>query len=134
MYKRQDLAEKKASECKDGERKMQLLTMAENCRIVPENAPQNFCQAAQFVWFTHLAIMMEYNSNDNCLGRFDQYMYPFYKQDIESGINEAFLADVIHEFKLKIAELWEVRTTRESIAYPCLLYTSGAYCRINSYP
>lgn len=74
-----DLAEKMASECKDTERKFQLLTMAENCRTVPEYAPQNFHQAAQFVWFTHLAIMMENNSNDNCLGRFDQYMYPFYR-------------------------------------------------------
>lgn len=62
--------------------------------------------------------MMEVNSNDNCIGRFDQYMYPFYKQDLESGVTEQFLCDLIHEFKLKIAELWEVRTTRESIAYP----------------
>lgn len=113
-----DLAEKMAEECRDGERKMQLRTMAENCRVVPEHAPQNFQQAAQFVWFTHLAIMMEYNSNDNCIGRFDQYMYPFYEQDLKNGVSEAFIADVIHEFKLKIAEMWEVRTTRESIAYP----------------
>lgn len=113
-----DLAEKMAAECTDTERKFQLLTIADNCRTVPENAPQNFHQAAQFVWFTHLAIMMENNSNDNCLGRFDQYMYPFYKQDLENGVEEGFLADLIHEFKLKIAEMWEVRTTRESIAYP----------------
>ena len=51
-------------------------------------------------------------------GRFDQYMYPFYQKDLENGVSEAFIADLIHEFKLKIAELWEVRTTRESIAYP----------------
>lgn len=113
-----DLAEQMAAICTDEERKEQLLTMAENCRIVPENPPQNFQQAAQLVWFTHLAIMMEYNSNDNCLGRFDQYMYPFYLKDLEEGVSEAFIADVIHEFKLKIAEMWEVRTTRESIAYP----------------
>ncbi|MGN0658563.1 MAG: glycyl radical protein [Emergencia sp.] len=113
-----DLAEEMAAECSSPERKAQLLTMAENCRTVPENPAQNFYQAAQLVWFTHLAIMMEYNSNDNCLGRFDQYMYPFYEKDLADGVSEAFIADIIHEFKLKIAELWEVRTTRESIAYP----------------
>ncbi len=113
-----DLAEQMAAECADEERKAQLLVMAENCRTVPENAPRNFHQAVQFVWFTHLAIQMEYNSNDNCLGRFDQYMYPFYEKDLADGVSEAFIADLIHEFKLKIAELWEVRTTRESIAYP----------------
>lgn len=112
------LAEVMAADCTDAERKTQLLTIAENCRDVPEHAPKNFHQAAQLVWFTHLALQMEYNSNDNCLGRFDQYMYPFYKQDLADGVEEAFIADLVHEFKLKIAELWEVRTTRESIAYP----------------
>lgn len=113
-----DLAEELADACTVRSRKKELLVLAENCRVVPENPPQNFHQAIQLVWFTHLAIMMEVNSNDNCIGRFDQYMYPFYKQDLESGVTEQFLCDLIHEFKLKIAELWEVRTTRESIAYP----------------
>ena len=35
-----DLAEKMASECKDEKRRRQLLTMAENCRLVPENPPE----------------------------------------------------------------------------------------------
>lgn len=113
-----DLAEKMAAETTDEARKAELLVMAENCRVVPENPPQNFYQAIQLVWFTHLALQMEYNSNDNCMGRVDQYLYPFYKQDLASGVEEAFMADLIHELKLKVAELWEVRTTRESIAYP----------------
>lgn len=117
-HRHADLAEKMASDCSEKERKEQLLTIAENCRIVPEFAPQNFHQATQLVWFTHLALQMEYNSNDNCLGRFDQYMYPFFKQDLADGVSEAFLADLVHELKLKVAELWEVRTTRESVAYP----------------
>lgn len=113
-----DLAEEMAAKCEDEERKQQLLVMAENCRVVPENAPKNFHQAVQLVWFTHLALQMEYNSNDNCMGRVDQYLYPFYKQDLADGVEEAFIADLVHELKLKVAELWEVRTTRESIAYP----------------
>lgn len=112
------LAEKMAAECPNSERKAQLLIIAENCRVVPENPPQNFQQAAQFVWFTHLALMMEVNGGDHCIGRFDQYMYPFYKKDLENGISEEFIADVIHEFKLKFAELWVLRTDRESKAYP----------------
>ena len=113
-----DLAEKMAAECSNAERKQQLLTMAENCRVVPENPPQNFYQAAQFVWFTHLALMMEVNGGDHCLGRFDQYMYPFYQTDLTEGVSEEFIADVIHEFKLKFEELWVLRTERESKAYP----------------
>lgn len=113
-----DLAEEMAARCSDSERKEQLLTMAANCRVVPENAPQNFQQAAQLVWFTHLALMMEVNGGDHCIGRFDQYMYPFYKKDLENGVSEAFISDVIHEFKLKFGELWVLRTNHESQAYP----------------
>ena len=113
-----DLAEKMAAECADGERRAQLLTMAENCRVVPENPPRNFHQAAQMVWFTHLALMMEVNGADHCIGRFDQYMYPFYEKDLQNGVGEAFIADIIHEFKLKFEELWVLRTNRESEAYP----------------
>lgn len=118
-----DLAEKMASDCEDEDRKKQLLTMAENCRVVPENAPQTFQQAAQFVWFTHLAIMMENNGSDHSLGRFDQYMYPFYKNDLKNGVSEEYIADIIHEFKLKFEEMWYLRNEFESEAYPgCALY------------
>ena len=67
-----ELAEKMAEECSDPERKEQLLTIAENCRVVPENKPQNFHQAIQLVWFTHLALMLEVNGQNLCFGRFDQ--------------------------------------------------------------
>lgn len=118
-----DLAEKLASESTDSTRKQQLLAIAENCRVVPENAPQNFTQAAQFVWFTHLAFMMENNGSDHSLGRFDQYMYEFYKKDLENGVSEDYIADVIHEFKLKFEEMWYLRNEFESEAYPgCALY------------
>ncbi|MGM0113512.1 glycyl radical protein [Enterococcus sp. DIV0187] len=113
-----DLAEKMANECSDSQRKEQLLTLAKTCRVVPENPPQNFYEATQFVWFTHLALMMEVNGGDHCLGRFDQYMYPFYKNDLANGVSEEFLTDLIHEFKLKFEELWVLRTERESKAYP----------------
>lgn len=113
-----DYAESLASQITSAKRKSQLLAMAENCRTVPEYAPQTFHQAVQFVWFTHLALMMEVNGGDHCIGRFDQYMYPFYKKDLANGVKESFIADLIHEFKLKFEELWVLRTERESKAYP----------------
>lgn len=118
-----DLAEKMAAECSDAERKQQLLTIAENCRVVPENPPQTFEQAAQLVWFTHLAFMMENNGSDHSLGRFDQYMYDFYIKDLANGVSRKYIADVIHEFKIKFEEIWYLRNEFESEAYPgCALY------------
>lgn len=118
-----ELAEKMAAECADPERKKQLLTIAENCRVVPENPPQTFEQAAQLVWFTHLAFMMENNGSDHSLGRFDQYMYDFYIKDMANGVSKDYIADAIHEFKIKFEEMWYLRNEFESEAYPgCALY------------
>ena len=44
-----DLAEKQAAECTDPKRKEELLTMAENCRRVPEFALRLSCRL--FSWF-----------------------------------------------------------------------------------
>ncbi len=86
-----DLAEKMSAECSNAERRQQLLTIAENCRTVPEHPPKNFHQATQLVWFTHLAFMLEGNGHNHCLGRFDQYMYPFYQADLKNGVSEDFI-------------------------------------------
>ena len=111
------LAEQMAEECTDPERKEQLLTIAENCRVVPENAPKNFHQAMQLIWFTHLAMLLEVNGQNHCFGRFDQYMYPLYKQDIENGVSEQFIMDLVDELKLKCSDIWVLRETTESLAY-----------------
>lgn len=118
-----DLADKKAEACTDPAQKRMYETIAENCRVVPENPPQNFLQAAQLVLLTHDALMDENMGYIHALGRFDQYMYDFYKQDLENGVPESEICDIIHEFKLRIEEMWYLRDEFESGAYPgCALY------------
>ena len=118
-----DLAEEKAASCTDPEQKTMYETIAENCRVVPENPPQNFTQAAQLVLFTHDALMTENMGYIHALGRFDQYMYEFYKKDIANGVPEQDIADIVHELKLRIEEMWYLRDEFESGAYPgCALY------------
>ena len=117
------LAEELADGCQEEERKKQLLKIADTCTWVPENPPRDFHEALQLVYFTHLALMMENNGSDHSLGRFDQYMYPFYKMDRENGVAEQDIIDIIHEFKLKFEEMWYLRNGFESEAYPgCALY------------
>ncbi len=113
-----DLAEKQAAECADEKRKQELLTMAENCRTVPEHPAQTFQQACQMVWLTHLCICLEAVGGDHCLGRFDQYTYPFWQKESSEGKDEVYFQELIHEFKLKVAELWNIRQYKESIAVP----------------
>ena len=113
-----DLAEEKAMACTDPQRKKELMTMAENCRTVPENPPQTFLQATQMVWFHHLAITLEVTGGDHNLGRYDQYMYPFYEKESAEGKSEEYFADIIHELKLKVMEMWNIRCYSESVADP----------------
>ena len=77
-----DLADKMASEEKDEKRAAELRQMAETCRWVPENPARSFREAIQAFWFVFL---LTCPSPTAAAGRFDQYMYPFYKKDIESG-------------------------------------------------
>ena len=118
-----DLAEEKAAACSDAEQKAMYETIAANCRVVPENPPQTFLQAAQLVLLTHDALMLENMGYIHALGRFDQYMYDFYKSDIANGVSEEYICDVVHELKLRIEEMWYLRDEFESGAYPgCALY------------
>lgn len=113
-----DLADTLANGCDNEKRKQELKTMAENCRRVPEFPAETFLQGAQLVWFNHLAISLEAAGGDHSLGRFDQYMYPFYKKESEEGAEEEYFAEIIHEFKLKVAEMWNIRCYNESVADP----------------
>lgn len=74
-----------AQEEKDTIRKLELLEIAEVCEKVPENPPTSFREALQFVWFVQLGGILSENPLALNPGRFDQYMYPYYKADEEAG-------------------------------------------------
>lgn len=80
-----DLAEKTAAEESDPKAKAELLEIAEICRRVPEFPARNFREAIQSFWFIHLAIEIEQMACATSPGRYGQYMYPFFKKDIEEG-------------------------------------------------
>lgn len=79
------LARKLAEQISEERRKVELLQIAEICEWVPENPARNFREAVQSFWFTHLGAEIENNPAGYSPGRFDQYMYPYYHQDIKSG-------------------------------------------------
>ncbi len=106
-----DEAERQAAECTDEKRKKELLTIAENCRVVPENPPQNFMQALQLIWFAHVYFHIEVCTTANGFGRFDQYMWPYYKKDVidEKNITQDEALEMLECFYLKACEVFEVR-------------------------
>ena len=60
-------------------------TEAEICFKLETKAPETFREALQFMWMCHLSFYTE-RRVAMALGRVDQFLYPFYKRDIENGI------------------------------------------------
>ena len=79
------LAEKMARETSDAKRKDELLQIANNCRNVPRRGAKSFYEACQSFWFVQQLIQLESSGHSISPGRFDQYMYPFYKADMDAG-------------------------------------------------
>jgi len=80
-----ELARSLAEKETDWQRKAELERIAETCNWVPANPARSFYEAVQSVWFTYVVIMIEGWSYGIGFGRPDQYLYPFYKKDIEEG-------------------------------------------------
>ena len=98
----EQLAEKETNEC----RKKELLAIAQNCRTVPEFPAETFWQAAQATWFIHLIMHIEQNGFAISAGRFDQYAYPSFRKDMDSGIlTRDFAQEVLESFYMKCMEI-----------------------------
>lgn len=80
-----NLAGEKASKETDEKRKSELLEISEVCKWISKNPPRTFREAMQLWVFTTNFTLIEANSSIS-YGRFDQYMYPFYKKDLDEGI------------------------------------------------
>ncbi|MBB5182695.1 glycyl radical protein [Catenisphaera adipataccumulans] len=79
-----ELAEEQAEHA-EGARREELLMMSRICDKVPYEPAETFWEAVQSVWFIQLILQIESNGHSLSYGRFDQYMYPYYKKDIETG-------------------------------------------------
>ncbi|SCJ96245.1 4-hydroxyphenylacetate decarboxylase large subunit [uncultured Eubacterium sp.] len=112
-------AERKAAECTDEKRRKELLTIAENCRAVPENPPQTFQQALQAVWFVHVYFHIEVCTTACGFGRFDQYMWSFYEKDVikEKNITREEALEMLECLYLKTCEVYEVRDSWYATAF-----------------
>ncbi len=94
-----DLAEKMTLKESNDKRKKELQEMARICRKVPEYPASNFREAIQAFWFTFL---LACPSPTAAAGRFDQYMYPYYRKDIDEGtINEDEVLELIELLRIK---------------------------------
>lgn len=106
-----DKCEKEAGKTDDPEYKKELMELAEICRYVPFHPARTFQEAVQSIFMVLLAVHMESNGHAISLGRFDQYVYPLYKKDIEEGrITKEKALEIIECFFIKCNELNKLRS------------------------
>jgi formate C-acetyltransferase len=112
------LAEKEDDPVRRGE----LLAIAANGERVPAYPARSFWEALQSCWFVHLLIQIESNGHSISLGRFDQYLYPFYRGDLQRGILDRRRAGELLEcFWVKCCEIIKFKEkvlTRFQSGYP----------------
>ena len=98
-----DLCERLAQEEKDPVRAGELREMARICRKVPEYPAETFREALQSFWFTFLMVCP---SPTSTAGRFDQYMYPYYRKDRDEGrITDDEVLELLEIMRCKVMKL-----------------------------
>ena len=105
-----ELAFEMAEKCTDDIRKKELLTIAANCRRVPAHGANGFWEACQSFWFVQQLLQIESSGHSISPGRFDQYMYPYYKKDIDEGkITREFAQELMDCVWVKLNDLNKCR-------------------------
>lgn len=84
--------------------------VARSLQQVPRYAPRSFLEALQMFRIIHFTMWCGRNYH-NTVGRFDQYMYPYFKRDMDTGVyTEESALELIEEFFLSF--------NRDSDLYP----------------
>ncbi len=103
-------AERLAEITNDPIRKAELAEIGEICRWVPAHPARTFQEALQSFYFVHLILNLETNSYAIGPGHFDQYLYPYYQADIESGkITREQAGELLACLWIKLNELTVVK-------------------------
>lgn len=87
-------------------RKAELLQIAANCARVPEYGARNFYEAIQSFWFVQIMVQIESNGHSISPGRFDQYMYPYLKDD---PIDRGFAQELVDCIWVKLNDINKTR-------------------------
>jgi len=80
-------AERLAAQESDPLRKAELAEIARICRRVPWEPAETFPESLQSFWFSHMSLLAaeSYPGPGVSPGRVDQYLYPYYRADVEAG-------------------------------------------------
>lgn len=101
----------------DPKRRAELNEMSRVCAKVPYEPASSFREAVQSVWLIQLILQIESNGHSLSYGRFDQYMYPYYMDDINSGaITEDEALELLTCLWIKTLTINKVRSQAHTLS------------------
>lgn len=90
----------------------ELSEIARVCDKLSSEPPSTFREAVQSAWFLYVILQMESNASSFSPGRMDQYLYPYYRSDINAGIiSESDALEMIECLFLKFNQIVYLRSS-----------------------
>lgn len=95
----------------DPVRKAELEEISRICANVPEKPATSFHEALQSVWFIHLILQIESSGHSLSYGRVDQFLYPYFKKDMDAGVvDETSACELMENFWIKTFSINKIRS------------------------
>ena len=80
-----------------GAEKVRLIALKNMIEKVPYYPAETFCEAVQSVWIIHFLTPLAENAwYSISLGKFDEYMYPFYEKSVKDGVTRDTVKNILH--------------------------------------
>lgn len=101
---------------KDSKRKKELEEISAISYRAADEKPESFYEAVQLFWYISVIFQHESNASSISPGRFDQYMYPYFKKSLQDGVDIEFIKEVLRALYIKFNTIVALRST-ESARY-----------------
>jgi pyruvate formate-lyase/glycerol dehydratase family glycyl radical enzyme len=106
-----DLATSMAEKEKNPVRAVELREIARILTKVPYEPADSFYEAIQSMWLVQLVLQIESNGHSLSYGRMDQFLYPYYKKDIDAGvITEESAVELLTNLWIKTMTINKIRS------------------------
>ncbi|MWN89492.1 formate C-acetyltransferase [Gilliamella sp. Pra-s65] len=105
-----ELANEMAKNCQDVNRQRELNKIAVVSQNIAYHKPTNFYEACQLFWYMNIILQYESNASSISLGRFDQYMWPFYQASLANNEDPLFLKELLASLWVKCNDIVLLRS------------------------